>query len=105
MSKDIRKEQLALLRIEKKIAALAAAVAAAGGAAAAADGKLRAEDATAAMAQAQDLLVQLAEVTSVMHASMAERAIELGARMLQATGGGTPKVEAAMVVKSIFGAG
>ncbi len=104
MSKDIRKEQVALLRFEKKIAGLAAALAAGAATAKAADGKLHASDATAAYAEVEAALVRLAEVTSHAHDALAAKATESGVMMLQATGG-VPKRSVSSAVASILGTG
>jgi len=105
MTKDLRKEHLALLRIEKQIAGLAVAVAAAGGAAKAADGKLHAMEGGQALTEIQMALVQLADVTSQAHQALNVKAIEAGARILQAAGGGLPKKDPMAVVASILGIG
>lgn len=101
---DVRKEQLVLLRFEKQLAALAAAWAAGASVAQAADGKLGAEDATAAFASVQDAILHLAEVTGAAHAALNAAAVEAGARFLEASGG-IPKSEPPQVVASIFGIG
>lgn len=101
---DIRKEQLALLRFEKQLAALAAVLATAGGAAKAADAKLGAADASEAFVAAQNALMTLAEATGSAHAALNARAIEIGARVLQASGG-IPKTEPTGRIASILGIG
>ena len=102
--KDIRKEQLVLLRFEKQLAALAASCAAGAGAAQAADLKLASPEASAALGQVQNAILHLAEVTGAAHAALNSSALEAGVRILKATGG-TPKESAAQVVTSIFGIG
>lgn len=102
---DLRKEQLALLRIEKQIAGLAAVVAAGAAAAKGADGKLHAPDGTKAYAQIEAALVNLADVTSNVHATLNAKALETGAVVLEAIGGGRPKLDASGAVRSILGIG
>ena len=104
MSKDVRTEQVALLRFEKKVVGLAAMLAAGAATAKAVDGKLHATDGTAAFAEMEAALVRLAEVTSNAHDVLAARATESGAMMLQATGG-VPKRSVSSAVASIFGIG
>lgn len=102
---DLRKEQLALLRIEKQIAGLAAILAASGSAAAKGiDGKLHASEGMEAYAQIETALVHLADVTSKAHEALNVRALETGALLLEASGG-RPKLEAGGVVRSILGIG
>ncbi len=105
MINDIRKEQLALLRVEKQIAGLAAVLAAGATAAQAADDKLQAPVGTDAFAEIQAAVVNLAEVTTRAHETMNAQAAELGARMFEAGGRGLPKDTTASVVASIFGTG
>ena len=104
MSKDVRKEQVALLRFEKKVVGLAAMLAAGAATAKAVDGKLHATDGTAAFAEMEAALVRLAEVTSHAHDALAAKATESGAMMLQATGG-VPKRSVSSAVASILGIG
>jgi len=104
MTNDLRKEQAVLLRFEKQIAGLAATLAALGTAAKAADGKLHAPEASTAYADLQASLVQLAEATSQAHAAVNAKAMEVGATVLQASGG-TPKRPPSEVVASILGLG
>ena len=104
MTKDIRKEQLALLRVEKQIAGVAGALSVAAIAAKTADGKLHASDATQAYAEMQNALVHLAEVTSRAHDALNAQALDAGLRVLEATGG-TPKRSLSAVVESIIGLG
>lgn len=104
MKKDVRKEQLVLLRFEKQIAGLAATLAAGAATAKAADGKLDASEGVAAYAELQTALVNLAEVTSKAHETMNAKATEVGARVYEASGG-IPKGEPLAVVKLILGIG
>ncbi|MEO1251390.1 MAG: hypothetical protein AAFW81_03470 [Pseudomonadota bacterium] len=104
MSKDLRKEQLVLLRFEKQIAGLAAMVAAGAAVAKSVDGKLHASEATAAYAEVQSALVKLAEATSQAHETLGARAAESGAQLLQASGG-VPKRSVSSAVASILGIG
>lgn len=101
---DIRKEQLALLRFEKKLTGLAVSLAMAGGAAKAADAKLGADQGEAAFVTLQNALIVLAEATGAAHAALNARAFEAGARMLSASGG-VPKKDPAQAVASILGIG
>lgn len=101
--KDIRKEQLVLLRFEKELARLAAFVAAGSATAASAATVVESEAATGAYDRIRDALVHLAEVTTDVHAAMNAQAIEAGARLLQA--GGAPKEPPVEVVRSLLGLG
>lgn len=101
---DIRKEQLALLRFEKKLAGLAASLAAAGGAAKAADAKLGVDSGAHAFAELSNALMVLAGATGEAHAALNARALDVGARMLSASGG-IPKKEPTQAVASILGIG
>jgi len=104
MNKDIRKEQLVLLRFEKQIAGLAATLAIGAGAAKAADGKLHASVGAEGFADMQAALVHLAEVTGKAHEVMNAKALEVGATVHQATGG-LPKGDPHKVVLSLLGIG
>ncbi|MEE2690887.1 MAG: hypothetical protein VX640_05015 [Pseudomonadota bacterium] len=101
---DIRKEQLALLRFEKKLTTLAASLAAAGVAAKAVDAKLGGADGADAFATLQNTLMTLAQATGEAHAALNAKAIEVGARVLMASGG-IPKKEPGEHVASILGIG
>ncbi|NWG70229.1 MAG: hypothetical protein HXY23_01275 [Parvularculaceae bacterium] len=101
--KDIRKEQVVLLRFEKELARLAAFVAAGSATAASAATIIDGEAAAGAYDRVKDALVHLAEVTTDVHAALNAQAIEAGARILQA--GGTPKEPPAEVVRSLLGLG
>lgn len=103
---DLRKEQVTLLRIEKQIAGLAAVLAASGAAAAkGVDGKLHALEGAQAYAQIEAALVNLADVTTKAHEALNVRALETGAMLLEASGGGRPKLGTGEVVRSILGIG
>lgn len=102
--KDIRKEQLFLLRLEKQIAGLAATLAVGTGVAQAADAKLGAADASESLADLHAAVMNLAEVATHTHAALSARAAETGARILEASGG-VPKDSAVKVVASILGIG
>lgn len=104
MTKDLRKEQLVLLRFEKQIVGLAATLAALGGAAKAADGKLHATRAGEAYADLEAALMRLAEITGSAHEAINAQAVETGATLLKAIGG-IPKEEPASVVASVLGLG
>ncbi len=102
---DLRKEQLVLLRFEKQIAGLAATLAAGAVAAKGLDGKLHASEGAEAFANIQTALVNLAEVTTKAHDAMNAKAMEAGADLFQAAGGGLPKFESLGAVRSILGLG
>lgn len=104
MTKDLRKEQLVLLKFEKQIAGLAATLAAGAVAAKSVDGKIHAADASSGLADVQAALVYLAEVTSATHDAINVKAIEAGATIMQASGG-IPKRDPAKAVISILGIG
>lgn len=103
IAKDVRKEQIVLLRFEKELARLAAFVAAGSATAASAATVIDSEATSSAYSKIQDALVHLADVTSAVHSAMEAQAIEAGVRLLQA--GGAPKGDppAAEVVRSILG--
>jgi len=102
--KDIRKEQIFLLRLEKQIAGLAATLAVGASVAKAADGKLGATEASASFADLQAAVMNLAEVATHTHAALNAKAAEAGARILEASGG-VPKETTVKVVASILGLG
>lgn len=104
MSKDVRKEQLVLLKFERKLAGLAAFVAAGSAPAAAAAAKINGESMASAYEGIRTALVQLADATAQAHATLEASAAEAGARVLEATGG-MPKASVAEVVRSILGIG
>ncbi len=104
MSTDVKKEQVALLRFEKKVVGLAGLLAAGAATAKVVDGKLNATDATAAYAEMEAALIRLAEATSQAHEVLAAKATESGVMMLQATGG-VPKRSVSSAVASILGIG
>ena len=103
--KDLRKEQLALLRFEKQIAGLAATLAAGAVVAKGVDGKLHASEGAEAYAEIQGAVVNLAEVTGKAHDALNAKAMETGAKLLEAAGGGLPKFQPLGAVKSILGLG
>jgi hypothetical protein len=104
MAKDVRKEQLVLLKFEEKLVGLAAFLAASAASAASAADKLNSDATMKAYEDVNAALVHLAEVTTQAHAVMQVGVIEAGARALQATGG-TPKASATEAVRSILGIG
>ena len=104
MTKDVRKEQLVLLKFEKKLAGLAAFVAAGSVTAASASTKVNSDATTKGFEDIRAALVHLAEVTTQAHAAMQESVAAVGARALEA-GGGMPKVSAVETVRSILGIG
>ncbi|MBB5519704.1 hypothetical protein [Amphiplicatus metriothermophilus] len=101
---DIRKEQLALLRFEKQLLALAAVVATGAEAAKAANEKLGSTAGAEAFASLQNAVMTLATAASQAHEALSVRAAEAGARVLQASGG-VPKKDPAQAVASILGLG
>jgi hypothetical protein len=104
MTKDIRREQMVLLRFEKQIAGLAATLAVGAVAVKAADGKLHASVGGEAFAEIQAAVIHLANVTGKAHEAMSIKALEVGAVMHQATGG-LPKKDPPSVVASLLGIG
>ena len=105
MTKDIRKEQLELLRFEKKLAGLAATLAAGAVVAKTADEKLNSSVSADAYADIQSALVHLAEVTSKAHATVNEQALQVGMRLINPEAGPLPKSDPVNVVASILGLG
>lgn len=101
---DLRKEQLVLLRFEKQIAGLAATLAAAGALAKTVDGKLAADAGSSALSGVQNALLGLAQATTDAHAALNVQAMEVGARILNASGG-TGKNPPTEIVRSILGIG
>ncbi|MEK7264675.1 MAG: hypothetical protein AAB227_01125 [Pseudomonadota bacterium] len=104
MAKDVRKEQLVLLKFEQKLAGLAAFLAASSATVASAADKINGEATMKAYQDIQVALVQLADVTSAAHQSLQGTVAELGVRVLEASGG-TPKASTAEVVRSVLGIG
>ncbi|MEM8772497.1 MAG: hypothetical protein AAGD92_12685 [Pseudomonadota bacterium] len=104
MSKDLRKEQILLLRFEKQIAGLAAILAAGGAAAKTVDGKIHASEASVAYAEVEAALVNLANVTADAHDALNAKANSAGAHLLE-TAGGIPKSSVSSTVASILGIG
>jgi xanthine dehydrogenase molybdopterin-binding subunit B len=104
MPKDVRKEQLELIKFERKLAGLAAFVAAGSATAASAADKINAEATAKAYYDIRIALVNLADVTTQAHQALQENVLELGARALQ-VGGGMPKATSSEVVRSILGIG
>jgi hypothetical protein len=104
MTKDVRKEQVQLLKFERKLASLAAFVAAASATAASAADKVNAEATMKAYADISNALVHLADVTTKAHAALEASVVEAGVRALQLNGG-TPKNPPSEVVRSLLGIG
>ena len=104
MSKDVRKEQLVLLKFEKKLAGLAAFVAAGSATAASASEKMGGEASAVAYDQIRQALVNLAEATSNAHAALEKTAAEAGLKALEASGG-VPKQPIGETVRSLVGLG
>ena len=103
MAKDVRKEQLVLLKFERKLAGLAAFVAAGSATAASAADKINGEATMKAYQDIQNALVQLADVTAAAHAALESTATAAGALALEASG--TPKATIAETVRSALGLG
>lgn len=105
MTKDVRKEQVQLLKFEKKLAGLAAFVAAgsATATAASAAGKVNAEATMKAYSDISNALLHLADVTTKAHAVLEASVVETGVRALQANG--APKNPPSEVVRSLLGIG
>lgn len=103
MTKDVRKEQVQLLKFEKKLAGLAAFVAAGSATAASAAGKVNAEATMKAYSDISNALLHLADVTTKAHAVLEASVVETGVRALQANG--APKNPPSEVVRSLLGIG
>ena len=103
MTKDIRKEQMVLLRFEKQIAGLAATLAVGATAVKAADSKFQANVGVEAYTEIQTALMNLATVTGQAHENLSTKAVEIGAIMHHAEG--TPKSDPPMVVAALLGLG
>lgn len=104
MTKDLKKEQLVLLRLEKQIAGVAAILATGAASAHAADAKLATTEASAAFGEIQTALVKLAEATGQAHQVLNAKAMDAGLNILQASGG-VPKRSVTATVSSILGIG
>lgn len=105
MTKDVRKEQVQLLKFEKKLAGLAAFVAAGSATAASAADKVNAEATMKAYQDISNALVHLADVTTKAHAALEASAVQAGLKFFEVNGGGTGKNPPAEVVRSILGIG
>ena len=103
MKKDIRPEQIALLRFEKKLAGLAAALVAGSATANAAEKKLGGSIVSDAYSDLQTSILQLADTASKTHELLNEEAIALGLKTLQVNG--VPKNPPSEIVRWIFGIG
>ncbi|MFZ5619179.1 MAG: hypothetical protein ACOZAA_17840 [Pseudomonadota bacterium] len=104
MTKDVRKEQIVLLKFERKLAALAGFVAAGSAAAASAADTINGEATAKAYEDIRAALVNLADVTSHAHAMLERSALEACAKALEVSGG-IPKASSSEVVRSILGIG
>ncbi|MEM9898392.1 MAG: hypothetical protein AAF742_03335 [Pseudomonadota bacterium] len=104
MTEDVKKEQVALLKFEKKLIGLATLFAASAPVAASAAEKTGNHLSFAAYDGISDALVKLAEATSAAHETMESAATEAGVGFIQAAGlpKSPPPVE---VVKSLLGIG
>lgn len=105
MAKDVRKEQLVLLKFEQKLAGLAAFAAAGSASAAAAADKINGEATLKAYQDIREALVHLADVTTQAHAAIQSNASDAGVRILEAVGGGAPKDPPSEVVRLLLGIG
>lgn len=100
MSRDYRRQQAKLLRVERDLKRLAASMGAAGGVAAtiaaadAATGKIAVD----AHAEAAGLVLKLAELTAGAHDRLEAAAVEAGARLMAS---GTPKPPPSQFVESL----
>ncbi|MFN3958564.1 MAG: hypothetical protein ACK4NP_01480 [Parvularculaceae bacterium] len=103
MTKDVRKEQVQLLKFEKKLAGLAAFVAAGSATAASAADKVNAEATLKAYDDIRNALIHLADVTTQAHAALEASVFEAGVRALQVNG--APKNPPSEVVRSLLGIG
>lgn len=104
MANDVRKEQLALLKFEKKLTGLAAFLAASSASAASAADKINSDATIKAYQDIREALVHLADVTAGAHQTLQATVSEIGARALEA-GGGMPKVSSSEAVRSLLGIG
>jgi xanthine dehydrogenase molybdopterin-binding subunit B len=105
MSKDVRKEQLVLLKFEKKIASLAAFVAAGSATAASASEKMGGDASAVAYDQIRQALVNLAEVTSNAHVVLEQTVAQAGLKSLDASGGVPKDPPTVEMVRSLLGLG
>lgn len=103
MKKDIRREQISLLRFEKKIAGLAAALAAGSATVHAAEQKLGGSAASDAYAELQNSILQLAEAATNAHELLNAEAVALGLKTLQVNG--VPKSPPTEIVRLALGIG
>ncbi len=101
MKADIRREQLALLRFEKHVAALAVLLAQGAEAARSADEKLSFHKGEEAVEEMRGMLARFAEEISRTHDAFYQRACDLDVHMLKASGG-VPKEDMQEVVASIL---
>ncbi len=102
-SKDVRKEQIVLLRFEKELARLAGVVAGMSATAASASTKIGSEATSGAYDQIRQALVSLADVTSSVHAQLEATVAAAGLRALEVNG--VPKEPPSEVVRFILGLG
>jgi hypothetical protein len=103
MPKDVRKEQVQLLKFEKKLAGLAAFVAAGAATAASAADKINAGATMKAYDDISKALVHLADVTTQAHAALQSTVVEAGVRALEVNG--APKNPPSEIVRSLLGIG
>lgn len=99
--KDLRKEQVELLRIEKDIKKLATKVAALSSAGAVTSLGL----AHAEMIELKTAIVDVAEKTSKLHQQAEQAAVDQGMRIMEATGGPKDPHMVVETFKSILGLG
>jgi len=103
MTKDLRKEQVSLLRFEKQIASLASVLAAGAATQASASDKLGGAIALEAYEEIQASLVHLADVTTNAHEMLNAYADTIGAKTLNV--GGIPKPQSSEIVRLVLGLG
>ncbi|MBI1393382.1 MAG: hypothetical protein GC152_11635 [Alphaproteobacteria bacterium] len=104
MTKDVKKEQIELLRFERKLVGLAAVLAAAGPTVASAAEKTGGDASLGAYREISDALVKLADATTAAHQAVEAAATQAGVDFMQANG--LPKAPpAAEVVRSLLGIG
>lgn len=101
-NKSLKKEQIALLRYEKSIAASAAVLGAIGAGAAASANDTLDGLSMEALAKIQEAHIALAQAVSDAHDAMQEKAVAVGAPLVD---GGLPKERLVEAVKSTLGLG
>ena len=84
-NQDVRKEQIALLRFEKELNAMAKTLADGASVASSTDAKVGGQDATAAYNEMKAALIKLAEVTEKAHETLRVKAIEKKKNFVEVT--------------------